>query len=85
MCRYQVWDDNIPGSEIYEQSLEEHRNEATDFLHQLEECMNELREMIDSIKEINKRLKRINYFLCAFLFVLCILEGLKYFLYVRLT
>lgn len=85
MCRYQVWEDDIPGSEIYEQNLEEHSNEATDFLHQLEDCMNEMREMIDSIKEINKRLKRINYFLCAFLFVLCILEGLKYFLFLSLT
>ncbi|KAJ4707156.1 hypothetical protein OWV82_020714 [Melia azedarach] len=73
------------GNEVYEQNLDEHRNEAADFLRQLIECMNEMREMIDSIKEINKRLKRINYFLCAFLIVLCILEGIKYFLLLRLT
>lgn len=85
MCRYRAWEDDIPGGEAYEQNHEEHRNEAADFLLQLEECMNEMREMIDSIKEINKRLKRINYFLCAFLFVLCILEGLKYFLFLRLS
>ncbi|KAL5739521.1 hypothetical protein ACOSQ2_028701 [Xanthoceras sorbifolium] len=85
MCRYRAWEDDIPDGEVYEQNHEEHRNEATDFLLQLEECMNEMREMIDSIKEINKRLKRINYFLCAFLFVLCILEGLKYFVFRRLS
>lgn len=85
MCRYRSWEDDIPGGETYEQIHEEARNEtAADFLLQLEECMNEMREMIDSIKEINKRLKRINYFLCVFLIVLCILEGLKYFLFLRL-
>ncbi|KAL5806024.1 hypothetical protein ACOSQ4_028757 [Xanthoceras sorbifolium] len=54
MCRYRAWEDDIPDGEVYEQNHEEHRNEATDFLLQLEECMNEMREMIDSIKEINK-------------------------------